>query len=110
MGNRAKVKIVKNKLAPPFKVAEFEILYGKGISREGSLLDVATSLEITKRTGSWYSFGDTRLGQGRDNSRIFLEENPDIADEIERQVRALAGLNRGSQNGQAHEVEETVEA
>ena len=110
MGNRAKVKIVKNKLAPPFKVAEFEILYGKGISREGSLLDVATSLEITKRTGSWYSYGDTRLGQGRDNSRIFLEENPDIADEIERQVRALAGLNRGSQNGQAHEVEEGVEA
>ena len=110
MGNRAKVKIVKNKLAPPFKVAEFEILYGKGISREGSLLDVATSLEITKRTGSWYSYGDTRLGQGRDNSRIFLEENPDIADELERQVRALAGLNRGSQNGQAHEVEEGVEA
>ena len=109
MGNRAKVKIVKNKLAPPFKVAEFEILYGKGISREGSLLDVATSLEITKRTGSWYSYGDTRLGQGRDNSRVFLEENPDIADEIERQVRAQAGLNRGSQNGQAHEVEE-VEA
>lgn len=109
LGNRAKVKVVKNKLAPPFKVAEFEILYGKGISREGSLLDVATSLEITKRTGSWYSYGDTRLGQGRDNSRNFLEENPDIADEIERQVRALAGLNRGSQNGQAHEVEE-VEA
>jgi recombination protein RecA len=110
VGNRAKVKIVKNKLAPPFKVAEFEILYGKGISREGSLLDVATSLGITKRTGSWYSYGDTRLGQGRDNSRNFLEENPELADELERQVRALAGLNRGSQNGQAHEVEETVEA
>ena len=110
LGNRAKVKVVKNKLAPPFKVAEFEILYGKGISREGSLLDVATSLGITKRTGSWYSYGDTRLGQGRDNSRNFLEENPDIADEIERQVRALAGLNRGSQNGQAHEVEDLVEA
>lgn len=110
LGNRAKVKVVKNKLAPPFKVAEFEILYGKGISREGSLLDVATSLGITKRTGSWYSYGDTRLGQGRDNSRVFLEENPDIANEIERQVRALAGLNRGSQNGQAHEVEEGVEA
>ena len=110
VGNRAKVKVVKNKLAPPFKVAEFEILYGKGVSREGSLLDVATSLEVTKRTGSWYSYGDVRLGQGRDNSRIFLEDNPEIADEIERQVRTLAGLNRGSQNGQAHEVEETVEA
>jgi recombination protein RecA len=109
LGNRAKVKIVKNKLAPPFKVAEFEIIYGKGISREGSLLDVATSLGVTKRTGSWYSYGDIRLGQGRDNSRVFLEENAEIADEIERQVRALSGLNRGSQNGQAHEVEE-VEA
>lgn len=111
LGNRAKIKVVKNKLAPPFKVAEFEIIYGRGISREGSLLDVATSLDVTKRTGSWYSYGDTRLGQGRDNSRIFLEDNPEIADEIERQVRALAGLNRGSQNGQAHEVEvEEVEA
>ncbi len=111
LGNRAKVKVVKNKLAPPFKVAEFEIIYGKGISREGSLLDVATSLGVTKRQGSWYSYGDTRLGQGRDNSRVFLEENPEVADEIERQVRALAGLNRGAQNGQAHEVEvEEVEA
>jgi recombination protein RecA len=110
LGNRAKVKIVKNKLAPPFKVAEFEIIYGKGISREGSLLDVAASLGVAKRTGSWYSYGDTRLGQGRDNSRVFLEENPDIADEIERQVRALAGLDR-SQNGKVHEVEvEEVEA
>ena len=65
LGNRAKIKVVKNKLAPPFKVAEFEIIYGKGISREGSLLDVATSLGVTKRQGSWYSYGDTRLGQGR---------------------------------------------
>ncbi len=110
LGNRAKVKVVKNKLAPPFKVAEFEIIYGRGISREGSLLDVATALGVTSRTGSWYSYGDTRLGQGRDNSRNFLEENPDVADEIERQVRALAGLDRSSMNGKAHEVEETVEA
>ena len=111
LGNRAKIKVVKNKLAPPFKVAEFEIIYGKGISREGSLLDVATSLGVSTRTGSWYSYGDVRLGQGRDNSRVFLEENPEIADEIERQVRALAGLNKNTQNGQAHEVaEEPVEA
>lgn len=111
LGNRAKIKVVKNKLAPPFKVAEFEIIYGKGISREGSLLDVATSLGVTSRTGSWYSYGDVRLGQGRDNSRVFLEENPEIADEIERQVRALAGLNKNTQNGQPHEVaEEPVEA
>lgn len=110
LGNRAKIKVVKNKLAPPFKVAEFEIIFGKGISREGSLLDVATSLEVIKRTGSWYSFGETRLGQGRDNSRTFLEENPDLTDELERQVRAIAGLNRGLTNGAVHEVEESVEA
>ena len=76
LGNRAKIKVVKNKLAPPFKVAEFEIIYGKGISREGSLLDVATSLGVTKRQGSWYSYGDTRLGQGRDNSSVKSERSP----------------------------------
>lgn len=111
-GNRARVKVVKNKLAPPFKTAEFDILFGKGISREGSLLDVATALGVTARTGSWYAFGDTKLGQGRDNSRTFLEENPEVADAIERQVRAVSGMNRGQENGQAYDVsqEEPVEA
>ncbi len=111
-GNRARVKVVKNKLAPPFKTAEFDILFGKGISREGSLLDVATGLGVTTRTGSWYAFGDTKLGQGRDNSRTFLEDNPEMADAIERQVRAVSGTNRGQTNGQANEVneEEPVEA
>lgn len=106
LGNRTKAKIVKNKLAPPFKVAEFDILFGKGISREGSLVDVATALGVTSRTGSWYSFGDTKLGQGRDNARNFLEENPDVANTIERQVRAIANLDRNGQNGQVHEIEE----
>ncbi len=106
LGNRTKAKIVKNKLAPPFKVAEFDILFGKGISREGSLVDVATALGVTARTGSWYAFGDTKLGQGRDNARNFLEENPDVANTIERQVRAIANLDRNGQNGKAHEVEE----
>ncbi len=105
-GNRARVKVVKNKLAPPFKTAEFDILFGKGISREGSILDVATGLGVTSRTGSWYAFGDTKLGQGRDNSRLFLEDNPEIADAIERQVRAVSGMNRGQMNGAAHEVDE----
>lgn len=111
-GNRARVKVVKNKLAPPFKTAEFDILFGKGISREGSLLDVATGLGVTTRTGSWYAFGDTKLGQGRDNSRTFLEDNPEVADAIERQVRAVSGTNRSQTNGQANEVndEEPVEA
>jgi recombination protein RecA len=105
-GNRTRVKVVKNKLAPPFKTAEFDILFGRGISREGSLIDVATALGITARTGSWYAFGDTKLGQGRDNSRVFLEEHPEIADAIERQVRALSGMNKGLMNGHAHEIEE----
>ena len=105
-GNRTKVKVVKNKLAPPFKVAEFDILFGKGISREGSLVDVAAGLGVVTRTGSWYSFGDTKLGQGRDNSRTFLEDHPEVADAIERQVRALSGMNKGQMNGQAYEVED----
>ncbi len=108
-GNRAKVKVVKNKLAPPFKTAEFDIIFGKGISREGSLIDVATAMGVTARTGSWYSFGDTKLGQGRDNSRVFLEDHPEIADAIERQVRAQGGLNRNQANGQVHEIEEDEE-
>ncbi len=105
-GNRTRVKVVKNKLAPPFKTAEFDILFGRGISREGSLIDVGTAVGVTSRTGSWYAFGDTKLGQGRDNSRIFLEENPEVADAIERQVRAVAGMNRGQANGVAHEIED----
>ena len=105
LGNRAKVKIVKNKLAPPFKIAEFDILYGKGISREASLLDVGVGAGILKKSGTWYSYGDTRLGQGRDNSRNFLEQNPEVANEIERQVRALTGLDRSAQNGTPVEVE-----
>ena len=91
IGNRVKVKVVKNKLAPPFKVAEFDILFGKGISREGSLLDVGLEAGIVSKSGTWFSFADTRLGQGRDNARTFLEENPEVANTIERKVRELWG-------------------
>lgn len=101
-GSRTRVKVVKNKVAPPFKTAEFDIIFGKGISREGSLVDVAAAMGVVARTGSWYAFGDTKLGQGRDNSRVFLEEHPEIADTIERQVRAQAGLNKGQDNSQAN--------
>ncbi len=92
LGNRTKVKIVKNKLAPPFREAEFDILFGLRISKEGCLLDVATDLGIATRTGTWYSYGETRLGQGKDNSRNFLKDNPELAAEIEGKVRAKVGL------------------
>lgn len=91
VGNRVKVKVVKNKLAPPFRTAEFDILFGKGVSREGSLLDVGLEAGILSKAGTWFSFGDTRLGQGRDNARTFLEENPEVANTIERKVRELWG-------------------
>ncbi|MBT1279911.1 recombinase RecA [Thermoanaerobacter sp. CM-CNRG TB177] len=87
VGNRTRVKVVKNKIAPPFKQAEFDIMYGEGISREGSILDIGTSIDIIEKSGAWYSYGDIRLGQGRENAKQFLKENKEIADEIERKIR-----------------------
>jgi recombination protein RecA len=87
IGNRTRIKVVKNKLAPPFKVAEFDILYGEGISREGSLLDMAVARNIITRSGSWYSFGDLRIAQGRDNVRVYIKENPDFRAEVEKKLR-----------------------
>ena len=87
-GNRVKCKIVKNKVAPPFKVAEFDILYGKGISRMSEVLDFAIMLDIIKKSGSWFSYGGERIGQGKDNVRKLLEDNPELAAEIEAKVRA----------------------
>ena len=88
VGNRTKAKIVKNKVAPPFRVAEFDILYGEGISKEGSLLDNAVALDIIHKSGAWFSYGDQRIGQGRENTRKYLKENPEVAAEIDRLVRA----------------------
>jgi recombination protein RecA len=90
LGNRTKVKVVKNKVAPPFRVAEFDILFAEGISREGGLLDVGQALGIIRKSGSFFSFGDTRLGQGRENSRVFLRENTAIALEIDQLIRSNA--------------------
>ena len=87
VGNRTKAKIVKNKVAPPFRVAEFDILYGEGISKEGSLLDNAVKLDIIHKSGAWFSYGDQRIGQGRDNTRKYLKENPALAAEVEALVR-----------------------
>ncbi|MCD5413917.1 MAG: recombinase RecA [Clostridiales bacterium] len=86
-GNRTRVKVVKNKVAPPFKKAEFDIMYGKGISKTGDVLDAAVEIEIVKKAGAWFSYGEHRLGQGRENSKIFFEENPDIFQEVETKIR-----------------------
>jgi len=94
VGNRTKVKVVKNKLAPPFRIAEFDIIYGEGISREGDLIDLGTQHNVIEKSGAWFSFKDTRLGQGRENVKRFLKENPDIAREIEEQVRVKLNLTR----------------
>ena len=93
IGNRTRVRVVKNKVAPPFREAEFDIMYSEGISKMGDILDLATTLEIVTKRGSFYSYGDIRLGQGRENSKDFLKQNPDLADEIELAIRqqALSG-------------------
>lgn len=88
MGNRTKVKVVKNKVAPPFKTAEFDIMYGEGISKVGEVLDLAVELEIVKKSGSWFSYEDTKLGQGRDAVKDLIKDNPELMDEIEQKVRA----------------------
>ncbi len=92
VGNKTKVKVVKNKVAPPFKVAEVDIMYGEGISREGSILDIGSELDIVQKSGAWYSYNEERLGQGRENSKQFLKENADITEAIETKIREHYGL------------------
>src|SRR5881398_2740070 len=92
VGSRAKVKVVKNKMAAPFRQAEFDIDYGEGISRTGELVDLGVEHKLVEKSGAWFSYGDLRLGQGRDNAKVFLRENPDLADEIEMKIRERLGL------------------
>jgi recombination protein RecA len=92
VGSRVRVKVVKNKVAPPFRLAEFDILYGKGVSREGSLIDVAVDQGLMKKSGAWFTYEGTQVGQGRENARQFLQENPDIALDIEKRIRDALGL------------------
>ena len=92
VGNRTRVKVVKNKMAPPFKQAEFDIVYGQGISREGSLIDVGVEQAIVKKSGAWYTYDGDQLGQGKENVRNFLRDNPDLADEIEKKIKEKMGI------------------
>jgi recombination protein RecA len=93
VGNRTRVKVVKNKVAPPFKQCEFDIMYGRGISREGSLLDIGVDLAIIKKSGAWYTYEGEQLGQGRENAKQFLTDNPEIMVEVSEKVRAASGVN-----------------
>lgn len=92
VGNRTRIKVVKNKIAPPFKEAEFDIMFGEGISREGDILDLAADVNIINKSGAWYAYNDEKIGQGRENAKVFLRENPAIRDEIESKVRVFHGL------------------
>ncbi|MBU1406323.1 MAG: recombinase RecA [Proteobacteria bacterium] len=99
IGNRTKVKIVKNKMAPPFKEAEFDIIYGEGASKVGDLLDLATAQDIVEKSGAWYSYNGERIGQGRENSKIFLKEHPEMCEDLERKVRLGYGLPAVGEKG-----------
>ena len=92
VGNRTRVKVVKNKVAPPFKESEFDIVYGEGISREGDVLDLAVEQKLINKSGAWYSYNDERIGQGRENAKTYLKEHPDMMEELRKQVEELAGI------------------
>jgi len=92
VGNQTRVKVVKNKVSPPFRVVEFDIMYGEGISKMGELLDLGVKADLVEKSGSWFSYNSQRIGQGRENAKTYLRDNPDMADEIESKIRAAAGL------------------
>jgi len=104
IGNRTRVKVVKNKIAPPFKEAEFDIIYGTGISKEGDILDLAVSMNLVEKSGSWYSFEGERLGQGRENVKKFLADNTDICSRIVDLVKDRAGLKKLEEQAESKKV------
>ena len=105
IGNRTKLRVVKNKVAPPFRLAEFDILYGEGISREGDLIELGVAHKIVEKSGSWYSYGDLRLGQGRENTRVFLRDNPDLAKEIDHKLRVELKMVKDESTADVAETE-----
>ena len=104
LGNKTRVKVVKNKVAPPFKIAEFDILYGEGISKIGEVIDLGVDYEIIKKSGSWFSYGETKIGQGRENAKSFLSENEDVRNDVVSKVRAFIGLDGDLQNNKDDET------
>ncbi|MBY8912124.1 recombinase RecA [Bacillus sp. YC2] len=109
MGNKTRIKVVKNKVAPPFRTAEVDIMYGEGISKEGEIIDLGTELDIVQKSGSWYSYEEERLGQGRENAKQFLKENKDIMLMIQEQIREHYGLDNNGVTDKAEEVQEEIE-
>jgi recombination protein RecA len=109
VGNRTRVKVVKNKTAPPFRQAEFDIMYNEGVSHAGLLIDIGVEHDIVDKSGAWYSYGDLRLGQGKENAKTFLQENPDVADEIDVRVRTALGLPGGDEDAAAAEEGDDAE-
>ena len=99
VGNRTRVKVVKNKVAPPFKQAEFDIMYGKGISREGGLIDVGVEAGLVRKAGAWYTYEGDQLGQGKENARTFLRDNPDLANELEKKILEKLGVGPAGRPG-----------
>ncbi len=106
IGNRVKVKVVKNKVAPPFKQAEFDIMFGEGVSKMGELIDYGVKLDIVDKAGAWFSYEDTKIGQGKENSKVFLKENPQIAKEIEEKILVAMGINDAIIQGEEETTEE----
>lgn len=109
IGNRVKVKVVKNKVAAPFKLAEFDIMFGEGISKTGELVDYGVKLDIVDKAGAWFSYGDSKIGQGRENSKVFLRENPEIAKEIEKKILDSMGINDALITGSSDELEDAAD-
>ena len=109
IGNRVKVKVVKNKVAAPFKQAEFDIMFGEGISKTGELVDYGVKLDIVDKAGAWFSYGDSKIGQGRENSKVFLKDNPEIAKEIENKILESMGMNDSIMTSSGEDDEESSE-
>lgn len=108
VGNQTRVKVVKNKVAPPFKIVEFDIVYGKGISKFGEIIDIGVKHEIIEKSGAWFSYGERRIGQGRENVKKFFKENPEIANEVEQKIRAKSNLNSTTEDSKTSNTNDSA--